>query len=241
MQACAVGSRVVDPAVRIVGALFDLGRSPMSHAPIFLSLGLLFGIAGLGGWPAAVPSVVSHGQPQEMHAEASSPSRDAIAATIIEAMRSRFDGADIEFRFDTFHGEQGSLRDIALSGAGQVRLAGGDAWLPIRYSALFDRFTGEVLAPQVEFDTDGAHAIATGVDRTSLDTAVDGRLSEEFASQTPEFALGDLKLVVRDARYVLVAGTGRADFAGEGTADVSVQALYDRRTHAWLDVRYTLG
>lgn len=212
----------------------------MNHAPIFLSLGLLFAVAGPGGWSAA-PSAASHGQAEELSAETSSPSRDAIAATVIEAMRARFDGTDVEFRFDTFHGEQGSLRDIALSGAGQVRLAGGDAWLPIRYSALFDRYTGEVLAPQVEFDTDGAHAVATGIDRTSLDAAVDGRLAEEFASQALEFALGDLKLVARDARYVLVAGTGQADFAGEGTADVSVQALYDRRAHAWLDVRYTLG
>jgi len=220
---------------------FDLGSSRMSHVPIFVSLGLLFGVAGLGDWATPVPSTASQGQAEAMGAEASSPSRDAIAATVIEAMRARFDGADIEFRFDTFHAERGSLRDASLSGAGQVRLAGGDAWLPIRYSALFDRFTGEVLAPQVEFDTDGAHAIATGIDRASLDAAVGGRLVEEFASQAPEFALGELKLVARDARYVLVAGSGQADFAGEGTADVGVQALYDRRAHVWLDVRYTLG
>src|SRR5688500_10009458 len=213
----------------------------MNHAPFFLSFGLLSGVAGLAGWPAAMPPTASHGQAEGIHAEAPSPSRDAIAATVIEAMRERFGGADIEFRFGTFHGAQGSLRDTALSGAGQVRLAGGDAWLPIRYSALFDRYTGEVLAPQVEFDTDGARAAATGVDRASLDAAVDERLADEFASQALEFALGDLKLVTRDARYVLVAGTGQAEFAGEGTADVSVQALYDRRAHAWLGVRYTLG
>jgi len=213
----------------------------MNHAPAFLSFGLLFGAAGFGGWPEAVPSGAAPRQAEEIRTETSLPSRDAIAATVIESMRARFGGADIEFRFDTLHGEQGSLRDIALSGAGQVRLAGGDAWLPIRYSALFDRYTGEVLAPQVEFDTGGAHAVATGVDRASLDAAVDGRLSDEFASQSLEFSLGGLKLVARDARYVLVAGTGRAEFAGEGTADVSVQALYDRRAHAWLDVRYSLG
>lgn len=213
----------------------------MNHAPAFLSFGLLFGVAGFGGLPDAVPPLVPHGQTQETHVETSSPSRDAIAATVIEAMRARFGGADIEFRFDTFHGEQGSLRDIALSGAGRVRLAGGDAWLPIRYSALFDRYTKEVLAPQVEFDTRGAQAIATGVDRVALDAAVNGRLADEFASQALEFALGELKLVARDARYVLVAGTGRAEFVGEGTADVSVQALYDRRANAWVDVRYSLG
>ena len=213
-----------------------------SHAPIVLSLGLLFGMAGVDGRHGAVPSDAGADERHAGNAEvASSPSRAAIAATVIEAMRARFDGADVEFRFDAFHSEQGSLRDLALSGAGHVRLAGGDAWLPIRYSALFDRFTGEVLAPQVEFDTRGAHAAATGVDRASLDATVDGRLASEFASQAPRFDLDDLRLVARDTRYVLVAGTGQAEFAGEGTADVTVQALYDRRAHAWLDVRYILG
>jgi len=214
----------------------------MNHAPIFLSLGLLFGIAGMGYWPHALPSVAAgtdaHGSEQ---VDAASPSRDAIAATVIEAMRARFGGADVEFRLDAFQSEQGSLRDLSLSGAGQVRLVGGDAWLPIRYSALFDQYTGEILAPQVEFDTRGAHATAIGVDRSSLDAAVDNRLAGEFATQAPAFDLDDLKLVARDARYVLVAGTGQAEFAGEGTAQVAVQAVYDRRAHAWLDVRYTLG
>lgn len=214
----------------------------MSHAPIVLSLGLLLG-AGVD-WPHALSSAdanIDTAQAEDASAGAASPSRDAIAATIIEAMRARFDGADVEFRFDAFHSEQGSLRDLALSGAGKVRLAGGDAWFPVRYSALFDQYTGEVLAPQVEFDTRGTLAEATGVDRASLDAAVDGRLAGEFESQAPAFDLGELKLVARDARYVLVAGIGQAEFAGEGTAEVSVQALYDRRAHAWLGVRYILG
>lgn len=215
----------------------------MSHAPIVLSLGLLFGAAGID-WPHALSSAdaeIGRAQAVDAQGSAASPSRDAIAATVIEAMRARFHGADIEFRFDAFHSEQGSLRDLALSGAGQVRLAGGEAWLPIRYSALFDQYTGEILAPQVEFDAQAAHVEATGVDRSSLDAEVDHLLASEFASQAPAFDLADLKLVAHDARYVLVAGTGQAAFAGEGSADVSVQAVYDRRAHAWLDVRYTLG
>src|SRR5687768_16429584 len=139
-----------------------------SHAQIVLALGLLSGVAGVGGWTDPVPPAVDAVDVRAEDANASSPSRDAIAATVIEAMRARFDGADVEFRIDAFHGEQGSLRDLALSGAGQIRLAGGDAWLPIRYSALYDQYTGEVLAPQVEFDTRGTHAAATGIDRASL-------------------------------------------------------------------------
>lgn len=215
----------------------------MSHAPIVLSLGLLFGIAGID-WPHATPSADArpgNAQAEVEPVDATSPSRDAIAATVIEAMRSRFDGADIELRFDAFQSEQGSLRDLALSGAGQVRLAGGDAWFPIRYSALFDQYTGEILAPEVEFDTRGAHADASGIDWASLDAAVDGRLAGEFSAQAPAFDLDDMKLVARGARYVLVAGTGQVEFAGEGTALVAVQAVYDRRAQAWLDVRYTLG
>lgn len=209
----------------------------MNHLALSLPFGLMLGVAGLtGSFPGTPP-----GDTRDASATVAHAPRDAIAATVIEAMRSRFDGADVEFKFDRFHGEQGSLRDLALSGAGQVRLAGGSAWMPIRYSALFDTQTGEVLGPQVEFDTRSAHAAATGVDAASLDAVVDGQLAEEFASQSTRFELGDLKLVAKDARYVLVAGMGEAEFAGEGSADVSVQAVYDRRAHAWLDVRYTLG
>jgi hypothetical protein len=113
--------------------------------------------------------------------------------------------------------------------------------MPIRYSALYDTLTGEIVSPEIAFDTSAARTAATGVDAGALDAAVDGQLAQEFASQSIEFALDDLKLVTQDARYVLVAGDGEAVFAGEGSAEVAVQALYDRHAHAWLDVRYTLG
>jgi hypothetical protein len=207
----------------------------MKHASLVLLLGLAVGAAIAA--PARAPAVDRAPLPSTQ----AQPQRDAIAATVIEAMRMRFGGRHVEFRFDRFDAREGSLRDLALSGAGRIRIEGGEAWLPIRYSALFDTATAEVVSPEVAFDTTAAGAAPPGVDAGALDAAVGGQLAREFAAQRIAFALGDLRLVAQDTRFVLVAGTGEAEFAGEGSAEVEVQGVYDRRAHAWLGVRYTLG
>jgi len=207
----------------------------MKHVTAALILGLVVGaaVASPARAPASDPAP-SPSTPAQMQ-------RDAMAATVIEAMRARLGGRHVELRFDRFDAREGSLRDLALSGAGRVRVEGGQAWLPIRYSALFDTATGEIVSPEVAFDTAAARTAAAGVDADALDAAVDDQLAGEFAAQRIAFELDDLRLVAQDARFVLVAGTGEARFAGEGKADVRVQGLYDRRAHAWLGVRYTLG
>lgn len=204
----------------------------MKLASLVLPLALVVGaaVAAPARAPAAATSPVQGQQ-----------ARDAMAATVIEAMRARFDGRHVELRFARFDVREGSLRDLALSGAGRVRLEGGEAWLPIRYSALFDMATGEIVSPDVAFDTAAARTAARGVDAEELDRAVREQLAREFAAQRISFELGELRLVARDARFVLVAGSGEASFAGEGSADVQVQGVYDRRAHAWLHVRYKLG
>ena len=203
----------------------------MKHASLALTLGLVVGAAVAAPARAPVAHVAAESQPQ----------RDAMAATVIEAMRARFGARHVEFRFDRFDARQGSLRDLALSGAGRIRIEGGQAWLPIRYSALFDTETGEVVSPDVAFDTATARTEASDVDAGSLDEKVGGQLASEFDMQRITFEMDELRLVAQDARFVLVAGSGEASFAGEGSAEVEVQGLYDRRTHAWLGVRYTLG
>lgn len=207
----------------------------MKHATVALILGLVVGAAVAS--PARAPA--SHPAPSpSMPAQLQ---RDAMAAAVVEAMRARLGGRHVEFRFDRLDAREGSLRDLALSGAGRVRIEGGQAWLPIRYSALFDTATGEVVSPEVAFDTSAAGIAAPRVDAGALDAAVGHQLAREFATQRTGFELEALRLVAQDARFVLVAGTGEADFAGEGKAAVEVQGLYDRRAHAWLGVRYTLG
>ena len=84
-------------------------------------------------------------------------------------------------------------------------------------------------------------AAVTGLDVLDLSAMVGRQLSEEFASQAVEFDLGTVKMVAGDRRYAMVDGIGVANFAGEGAATVSVQAVLDRVTGQWLGVSYALG
>src|SRR5687768_16700759 len=64
--------------------------------------------------------------------------QDVTAAAVVESLRSRFAGSDIEFKFDSFDSRHVSQRDLQLRGGGQFRIEVGLAWMPIRYSASYD-------------------------------------------------------------------------------------------------------
>ena len=216
----------------------------MGHTSI--TLGLLFGLSaavsqlpqGLferrDAQPASVPTV-------RAGAEQDVALQDVTAAAVVQSLRSRFAGSDIEFKFDNFDHRQVSQRDMELRGAGQFRIEGGQAWLPITYSASYDTATGSIGSPEITFAPQVAHATRDPIGSGGLDQIVGQQLTAEFGSQSVEFDLGTVRPVAGDARYVVVDGSGVASFAGEGAAHVSVQAVLDRSTGQWLGVAYALG
>ena len=216
----------------------------MGHTSI--TLGLLFGLsAAVSQLPEglfqardarAASTLAAHSRGQE-----SGALQDVTAAAVVESLRSRFAGSDVEFKFDSFDSRQLSERDLELSGAGQFRLEGGLAWLPIRYTASYDTATATIESPQITLATEQAPRQQASFDAEALDALVGQRLTQEFESQAVDFDLGKLTPVSGDARYVAVDGSGVANFAGEGTAMVSVQAVLDRATGQWLGVSYALG
>lgn len=167
--------------------------------------------------------------------------QDVTAAAVVESLRSRFAGSDIEFKFDSFDRSQVSQRDLQLRGAGQFRIQGGLAWLPIRYSATYDTATASVESPEITFTSRPSHDRSASIDSAGLDAMVGRQLTAEFGSQAVDFSLGSLRQVAGDGRYLAVDGAGVASFAGEGSAKVSVQAVLDRVTGQWLGVAYALG
>lgn len=209
----------------------------MGHTSI--TLGLLFGLTTLLA-QMQPQSVEPRNPPAAMGAPAD-PLQDATAAAVIETLRSRFAGYDVEFKFDSFTRQQASERDIEVSGAGQFRLDGGNAWLPMNYSALYDAATATIESPEVSLAATPALRKDVTVNTAALDVLVGIKLAEEFASQAVEFDLGPVRMVAGDARYATVEGSGVASFAGEGAAVVSVQGVLDRSTGQWLGVTYELG
>lgn len=166
---------------------------------------------------------------------------DAAAAAVIGALRSQFPEYDVELKLGAIRSERASLRDIALDGAGQIRLEGSTTWLPIRFAALFDSDTQTVGSPSITITPTVFAASDLPVDVPRLDAAVQRRLGAEFASQAVAFELDGVSVVGGDARYTVVDGNGTADFGAEGQADVAVQGVYDRAARRWVKVDYELG
>ena len=166
---------------------------------------------------------------------------DAAAAAVIGTLQSQFPEHDVELKLGAIQTERASLRDIALDGAGQIRLEGSAAWMPIRFVALFDSDTQTVGSPSITITPTVAAAAALPIDIARLDATVDRKLGAEFASQPVAFDMGEVSVVGGDARYTVVAGEGTADFGAEGRADVAVQGVYDRAAQRWIKVDYELG
>jgi hypothetical protein len=167
--------------------------------------------------------------------------QDAAAAAVIAALRAQFQQRDIELRIDALHGEEVSLRDMQLDGQGRIRIEGSQAWLPVRFQALYDTATATVLSPAVSLDRGSAAAVQDAqLPAGSLDAAVTRLLAAEFDSQQVEFDLAAARVTGDDARYALAEGGGVASFAGEGEAPVRLQAVYDRQQQAWVRVDYRM-
>ena len=204
----------------------------MGHAPIILSLVLGLGAAAQFERPIAAPAPAATSQADAL--------RDVMAAAVIQRLQAEFAGREVEFKFDSFASERASQRDLVLRGAGQFRLEGGRAWLPMQYEAIYDTATAGVEKPDIRFGARHGKA-AVDVDEATLRAAVDRQLASEFASQAVAFELGPVRATGGDARYALVQAYGIADFAGEGAAQVTVQAVFDRAAREWLQVDYALG
>ena len=210
----------------------------MGHTSI--TCALLFGLATTAIaqlQPASVASPGSHVAPA--HTAAAEGLQDVTAAAVVETLRARFAGSDVEFKFDSFGSQQTSVRDVQVQGAGHFRLEGGTAWMPIRYSALYDTTQSSIESPEIRFAAVTSRQ-PRSIDGVGLDRAVGSRIAAEFASQSVQFDLGTLRLIGGDARYAMVEGAGVARFGGEGDAPVSVQAVFDRGSGKWLGVVYEL-
>jgi len=165
----------------------------------------------------------------------------ATAAALIGALQSRFEGYDVELRLGDVRSERVSLRDLALHGEANLRLGKNDAWLPIRFDALYDTSEQAVLSPAIVLgETLATSRPANRLPLRSLQAQVDRAMDDEYASNQVDFSLGDARVVGDDGVRLVVQGDGVASFDGEERVAVTLQALYDRESGRWLDPQYAL-
>lgn len=179
---------------------------------------------------ATVPVAATSGQAKH----------DAVAVAVIGALKSQFEGREVEFRIDALESKPVSRRDVALTGRGDIRIEGSGAWLPVRFQALYDTATLTVLSPSISLDQ-GSVAGRVDVDARALEVEVDRKLAAEFASQAVAFDLADVQVTGGDSRHAVVSGRGIADFGTDGEAPVQFQAVYDLGARRWIQVDYALG
>ncbi len=214
-----------------------------------IQLAILIALAGSAAVAAQAPqdmlvqgrSVDTSAHGQTTTAEAAQAINDATAAAIIGALQSRFDGQNVQFRLGDVLSERASLRDIALHGRGEIRFDASDAWLPISFDALYDTDTQSVQSPSITLGAQHVARTGKNLPLDGLQRRVGEALSTEFSSQQVSFDLQQASVIGGDSQRVVVEGNGIAKFDGEGREDVTVQAVFDRRSGRWIDASYEFG
>lgn len=186
-------------------------------------------------------SVEASAHRQATTAEGVQAINDATAAAIIGALESRFDGHSVQFRLGDVLSERASLRDIALHGRGEIRFDASQAWLPIRFDALYDTDTQAVQSPSITLGAQHMARTDASLPLDSLQMRLGKAMSTEFSSQNVSFDLQQVSVIGGDSKRIVVEGNGIAKFDGEGREDVSVQAVYDRSSGRWIDASYAFG
>ena len=163
----------------------------------------------------------------------------ATAAALIGALQTRFDGQAVELRLGDVRSERVSLQDIALNGEASIRVDDAQAWLPVRFEALFDTSTQRVESPHIRLGAEVVDAgSAQALPLAALQTRVDTAMAGEFLSQDVDFRLGDARIVGDDGAHLVVQARGVASFDSNEKASVVVRALFDRDAGRWIDAQY---
>jgi hypothetical protein len=166
---------------------------------------------------------------------------DAAAAAVIGALATQLKDENVQFKLGRLDSSRVSLRDMALDGRGLVRLEDADTWMPIRFQALYDTDAQTVESPAITFVAEHARKDLDQAVADQFDGMVDRKLAGEFAQQPVGFDMTAAGIVGGDARFAVIEGEGIADFAAEGKSDITVQGIYDRVAHRWVDIDYVLG
>ena len=163
----------------------------------------------------------------------------ATAAALIGALQIRFEGQPIELKLGEDRSERVILRDIAHDGEARIRFDGAQAWLPVRFQALYDSSAQVVESPNISLGASLAQTQPAGaLPLARLQAKVDSAMGAEFLSQDVAFELGEARIVGDDGGRLVVQADGIARFDRSEQAPVAVRALYDTRNNRWIDAQY---
>lgn len=131
---------------------------------------------------------------------------------------------------------------VALEGVGRLRLDQGE-WIPMRFLAGYDLSAGDLFGLRVQPIATSARAASGAVESgmgERVNDQIAARILSEFPDQPVEIVFVDLQPTSDSSSHVGFRGTGLVDFADEGVAPVSFNAILDRGTGLVVALDYSL-
>lgn len=167
----------------------------------------------------------------------------AIAGSVVAALADRFGGQAVEAKFGAFDVRTVDGRQRSIRGEGGMRFAGEAGWIGFRFHSLYDTLLGQAGPPEVEIGVGGdARAVPNdGVALRQLEDRMAALLQQETGVADVRMQLDRVETLEMAQHYLVMQAQGLADFGRDGSSDLRVRAIYDRRSGAWLQLDHVLG
>ncbi len=167
----------------------------------------------------------------------------AIAGSVVAALAERFGGRAVEVKFGDLVAEPGDARQRQIRGEGGMRFAGETGWIGFRFVSRYDDFLGQAAWPELEVGVGGeGRAIPNdSLALRQLEDRVADTLQRELGIVSVRMQLDRVETTEMAGHYLGMEASGLADFGRDGSSDVRIHALYDRRDGQWLQLDYQLG
>ena len=191
---------------------------------------------------AAAPTRVLAGVPAPRALDRAALEK-AIAGTVVAALSERFGGRAVEAKFDDLQAQPLDAQQRLIRGEGGMRFAGETGWIGFRFTSRYDDFLGQAGWPDLELGVGGDGRLFPNDSRSlgQLEDRMADTLQRELGMMSVRIQLDQVDTVEMAGHYLGIEARGLADFGRDGSSEVRIHALYDRRDGAWLQMEYQLG
>lgn len=171
--------------------------------------------------------------------------RDSIAGPLINAISARLGGRAVELRLGVVDVRTIDADERAISGSGDAQIVGRQGWIGFRFGLLYDARLRRSGYPEVSIDRVAAGERDIPNDPLlvrQLEALVTADLAQEHRKPSARLHLDRVSTVEGDGQRLRIdaQATAYLERYGPGTP-LTVVALYDRSSDAWLRLEYRPG
>jgi hypothetical protein len=170
---------------------------------------------------------------------------NAIAGPLVGVLSHQFGGRAVDMRLETMEVQAIDKRARTVSGRGTVHIDGQDDPVGFHFQVRYDNRLRRASNPEVWIGgaAAGERDLPNDVALVQqLETDVTGALAHQFRRPAAWLRLDRIATVEGGRRFLRINAEGVAYFGGEGRGtSVTVEAIYDRSSDAWLKLEYGLG